>query len=41
LINTLHDWGGIVILILVWIHIILNYRWIVGVTKKMFRREGK
>ena len=41
LINTLHDWGGVAILILVWIHIILNYKWIVRVTKKMFGRKGK
>jgi hypothetical protein len=35
-ISRVHDWSGLVMGILVLAHIILNWRWIVAMTKKYF-----
>jgi len=32
-----HDWAGIALVILVAIHLILNWSWIVAMTKNIFR----
>ena len=33
-ITLIHDWGGLLMSILVFIHLALHWRWIVGTTKK-------
>jgi hypothetical protein len=35
LMSDIHDWSGILLGILVAIHIILNHRWIVAMTRKI------
>jgi cytochrome b subunit of formate dehydrogenase len=35
----IHDWSGLVLVLLVLIHLILNFRWIVGMTKSIFKRK--
>ena len=40
LISRLHDWSGIVMGVLVIIHIILHWNWIVCMTKSIFKRQG-
>jgi hypothetical protein len=37
--NFLHDWSGILMVILVIIHIALHWNWIVGMTKMMLSRK--
>lgn len=37
-ISFLHDWSGVVMTALVLIHLILNWNWIVAVTKKYFKK---
>jgi|WetSurMetagenome_2_1015567.scaffolds.fasta_scaffold23783_2 hypothetical protein len=37
LMSDIHDWSGILLGILVAIHIILNHRWIVDMTRKILR----
>ena len=39
LISAFHDWSGIVMAILVLGHLILNWDWIVGITKGFFEKE--
>jgi len=42
LISWFHDWSGVVMSVLVLIHIILNWDWIVGMTKELFcKKEEK
>ena len=41
LINTLHDWGGIAMIALVWFHIIVHYKWIIAMTRKFAGRSKK
>ena len=36
---TLHDWSGIALVVLVLIHLILNFNWIVSMTKSFFRKQ--
>ena len=36
-ISTIHEWSGITLSILVFIHLILNLKWIVVMTKKYLR----
>jgi len=40
-ISTLHDWSGLVMGILVLIHLVLHWEWIVCVTKSIFTRDKK
>jgi len=35
LISNLHDWSGIVLGLLVFLHLFLNRRWIISTTKKI------
>jgi hypothetical protein len=35
--NKIHDWSGIAMAVLVLIHIILHWSWIVSMTKRIFR----
>ena len=37
--RVIHDWSGIVMTVLVIIHIIMNWDWIVATTKCIFRKE--
>jgi hypothetical protein len=39
--SNLHDWSGIAMAVLVLIHLILHWNWIVTFTKKIFISEGK
>ena len=38
-ISKFHDWGGIAMAILVLIHLVLHWGWIVSQTKGLFRKE--
>ena len=38
-ISLLHDWSGLIMGLLVVIHLILHWKWIVAVTKTIFRRK--
>ncbi len=40
-ISHLHDWSGLVMGILVLIHLVLHWKWIVSVTKSFFVRKKK
>jgi len=37
---VIHDWSGIVLVILVLIHLIMNFKWIVEMTKSIFDRKN-
>lgn len=37
--RQIHDWSGIVMIFLVLIHLIVNWDWIVSMTKKIFYKE--
>ncbi|MBN2042298.1 MAG: DUF4405 domain-containing protein [Candidatus Aenigmarchaeota archaeon] len=39
--STIHDWSGIIMGILVLVHLVLHWKWIVCMTKSFFRRGGK
>ncbi len=36
-ISLVHDWSGIIMGALILVHLVLHWRWIVAVTKKMFK----
>jgi len=38
-ISQIHDWAGLAMAILVLVHLILNWDWIVAVTKDIFLKE--
>jgi len=40
-ISLLHDWAGLVMGLLVFVHLILHWKWIVAVTKSIFGRGKK
>ena len=40
-ISMLHDWSGLIMGLLVIIHLALHWKWIVVVTKSMFKRGEK
>ena len=40
-ISMLHDWSGLIMGLLVIIHLALHWKWIVVVTKSMFKRGKK
>jgi hypothetical protein len=40
-ISIIHDWSGLMMGLLVVIHLILHWKWIVAVTKIIFRRGLK
>ena len=37
ILNKIHDWSGIAMVALVLIHLILHWRWIVSMTRTIFR----
>lgn len=39
LISILHDWSGVVMAILVLAHLILNWDWIMSMTKGFFEKD--
>lgn len=38
-ISFIHDWSGVIMAVLVFIHLILHWNWIVVVTKNIFKRD--
>ncbi|MBN2112340.1 DUF4405 domain-containing protein [Candidatus Woesearchaeota archaeon] len=38
-ISKVHDWAGIAMSLLVLVHLIQNWSWIVAMTKKIFKNE--
>ncbi len=40
-ISLIDDWAGLIMGILVFVHLILHWKWIVVMTKKIFKRERK
>jgi hypothetical protein len=38
-ISRLHDWSGLIMGLLVFLHLILHWNWIVCMTKGIFRRK--
>ena len=38
-ISLLHDWSGLIMGLLVLIHLVLHWNWIVAVTKNIFKRN--
>ena len=40
-ISRLHDWSGLVMGILVFVHLALHWNWIACMTKKYFARKAK
>ncbi|MBS3172051.1 DUF4405 domain-containing protein [Candidatus Woesearchaeota archaeon] len=41
LFSVWHDWAGLVMVVLVLVHLILHWRWIVIVTKDIFKSKKK
>tara|TARA_Y100000310_G_C20665853_1_gene807430 strand:- start:596 stop:961 length:366 start_codon:yes stop_codon:yes gene_type:complete len=39
LLSTIHDWSGVIMVILVAIHIALNWKWLACMTKAMFGKH--
>lgn len=39
LLSTIHDWSGIIMVLLVIIHLALHWNWIVCQTKSLFKKE--
>lgn len=39
LISSLHDWSGVAMAVIVLIHLILNWNWIVCMTKNFFIKD--
>lgn len=37
--RTIHDWSGLAMAVLVLFHLIVNWGWIVGVTKEIFSKN--
>ena len=40
-ISSIHDWSGIILVLLILLHIILHWNWIICMTKKMLKKGGK
>ncbi|HVP97251.1 DUF4405 domain-containing protein [Methanoregula sp.] len=40
LISDLHDWTGLLMGLFVFLHLLLNRRWIIATTKKILARSG-
>ena len=40
-ISLFHDWSGLVMSLLVLIHLVLHWKWMVAVTKTIFKRSVK
>ena len=37
--NKIHDWSGLIMGILVFVHLALHWKWIVVMTKNLFKRK--
>ena len=37
--SIIHDWSGVIMTLLVLVHLILHWKWIVAMTKSIFRRK--
>lgn len=37
--RIIHDWAGVLFVVLVILHLALNWGWMVSMTRKMFRRR--
>jgi hypothetical protein len=35
----IHDWAGVALLVIIGLHVVLHWRWIVRVTKRVFAAE--
>ena len=35
----IHDWAGVALLVIIGLHVVLHWRWIVQVTKRVFAAE--
>jgi len=35
-----HEWTSIAMSLLVWIHLILNWKWIINTTRKIFKKSN-
>jgi hypothetical protein len=35
----IHDWAGVALLVIICLHVVLHWRWIVQVTKRVFAAE--
>jgi len=40
-ISLLHDWSGLIMGLLVLVHLVLNWKWMVSVTKNLLKRNRK
>ncbi len=40
-ISTIHEWSGILMAVLVFIHLILHYEWIKCMTKAIFKKKDE
>ena len=40
-VSMLHDWSGLIMGLLVLVHLALHWRWIVAVTKSVFKKEKR
>ena len=38
-ISLLHDWSGLIMGLLILVHLVLSWKWIVAVTKSFFRKK--
>lgn len=39
IISNIHDWSGIALALLVFLHLVLHWSWISTMTRKVFRRK--
>ena len=39
--TSIHDWSGAALTVLVFIHLVLHRKWIVTMSKKIFKRKAK
>lgn len=40
-VSFIHDWSGLIMGLLVFVHLALHWKWIVSMTKNIFRKSGK
>lgn len=39
--SLIHDWSGLIMSLLVFVHIILHWNWIIATTKKIFSKKKR
>lgn len=37
--ETWHDWSGIILVVLVLLHLILHWKWMISMTKNIFKKK--